>query len=440
VSPHASVRSSEEKFLPEVTVTLHRAGASDAIQPKIAAPASQPSAPTPVHSASRTPGETTVPAKGLVTAEVKIAAVPLVHAPAQRAVLVVPGPNVFTPVSGFAVADRHAAAGVSAPLDVAHEPQLMPTVVAGSSEAETRNPPFLVAKTTPVSDLRNGLATDAPSFAASAITERPASTNYLVSAEETRLAAAFAAVVSAPNRAPKLQIAVMDQTMIPAVHIPARPAKGSPMLPAPHLGDPGRGAAKATPDLALLSNDPPVKTISAPPVVPDVVASTGPPHSLVNADLSAPQPVIAPVSPPTFGGPLITTGRPQPSPQWRAQLAEIATIQPDKTVELALAPEELGRLRVTMTQDGDTIRVTLIAERPETLDLLRRHADQLGQEFRQAGFASASFTFGQWGGNAGPPPAPLTEPSPLGDSLLPPVPFSRSSAVLSAEAGLDLRL
>ena len=120
-----------------------------------------------------------------------------------------------------------------------------------------------------------------------------------------------------------------------------------------------------------------------------------------------------------------------------AQLADIAAAQPDATVELTLAPEELGRVRMTMAQEGDVIRVTLHAERPDTLDLLRRHADQLGQEFRQAGFAAATFTFGQWAERAPPPPEP---PLPQDSAALPPTPFSRSPVPLTAQAGLDLRL
>jgi Flagellar hook-length control protein FliK len=66
-------------------------------------------------------------------------------------------------------------------------------------------------------------------------------------------------------------------------------------------------------------------------------------------------------------------------------------------VALVLNPEELGQLRFEIHQSGEQLRVVLAVERPETLDLLRRHADQLMQEFRAAGFAGASLSFGQWG-------------------------------------------
>lgn len=69
-------------------------------------------------------------------------------------------------------------------------------------------------------------------------------------------------------------------------------------------------------------------------------------------------------------------------------------------VTVTLSPDELGTLRFEMHGRGEAIHVALVVERPETLDLLRRHAEQLAGEFRQAGFAGASFSFS--GGQAGP--------------------------------------
>ena len=66
-------------------------------------------------------------------------------------------------------------------------------------------------------------------------------------------------------------------------------------------------------------------------------------------------------------------------------------------VDVLLQPEELGHVKFQIQQHGETVRILLSAERPETLDLLRRHSDLLLQEFRQSGFAQASLNFGQWG-------------------------------------------
>ncbi len=42
-----------------------------------------------------------------------------------------------------------------------------------------------------------------------------------------------------------------------------------------------------------------------------------------------------------------------------------------------------------------------IADRPETLELMRRHIDILAQEFRDIGYGSAEFSFGQGGQRPG---------------------------------------
>lgn len=80
-------------------------------------------------------------------------------------------------------------------------------------------------------------------------------------------------------------------------------------------------------------------------------------------------------------------------------LVELARASPDAPVSITLAPENLGSLKFEMQSRGDAVHVTLSAERPETLEMLKRHSDQLLVEFRQAGFSGASFSFsGTWSG------------------------------------------
>lgn len=78
-----------------------------------------------------------------------------------------------------------------------------------------------------------------------------------------------------------------------------------------------------------------------------------------------------------------------------AQIAEITRQQPDRPVELTLSPEELGRLRMSFQTEGSALHVILSFERPDTLDLMRRHIDQLAQEMRAFGMSEVSFTFQQ---------------------------------------------
>ena len=87
-------------------------------------------------------------------------------------------------------------------------------------------------------------------------------------------------------------------------------------------------------------------------------------------------------------------------------MIQVAQSAPDGSVTLTLSPDDLGTLCFEVQQATDGVSVHLTVERSETLDLLRRHADQLMDAFRQAGFSGASFTFG--GGEGGqrdrPPP------------------------------------
>jgi len=75
------------------------------------------------------------------------------------------------------------------------------------------------------------------------------------------------------------------------------------------------------------------------------------------------------------------------------QLAEAASRFPDRPVELTLSPEELGRVRMTLSTVDGALTLSLSAERPETLELLRRHIDELARDFRALGYADVSFSF-----------------------------------------------
>jgi len=84
-----------------------------------------------------------------------------------------------------------------------------------------------------------------------------------------------------------------------------------------------------------------------------------------------------------------------------AQVAEAARRLPDGTVEVRLSPEELGRVRLSLAPGDSGLVVHLVAERPETLDLMRRHVDLLAGDLRQQGFAGLSFSFGRDNGTGG---------------------------------------
>jgi Flagellar hook-length control protein FliK len=131
-----------------------------------------------------------------------------------------------------------------------------------------------------------------------------------------------------------------------------------------------------------------------------------------------------------------------PVPQVAAQLAGVLLRSTDKATELALAPEELGRVRLRMEPDAanpDRMVILISVERPETLDLFRRHAGELAEAIRAAGYSGADIGFDQQGQGQG---QDRQQPSDMfGISKTPEDPGPTQPALRHATgANLDLRL
>lgn len=94
-----------------------------------------------------------------------------------------------------------------------------------------------------------------------------------------------------------------------------------------------------------------------------------------------------------------------PTPQVSAQIVAGLSTNREGTTELALAPEELGHVRLKLKPDAanpDRMVVMISFERLETLDLFRRHIGDLAEALRTAGYAGVDIGFGQEGsGTAG---------------------------------------
>jgi hypothetical protein len=140
----------------------------------------------------------------------------------------------------------------------------------------------------------------------------------------------------------------------------------------------------------------------------------------------------------------VGAGSPTPPETARSvalQLAAAVSGNGEGKFEIQLSPEELGRVTVTMQVTDDAVVLVVQAERQETLDLMRRHADILQREFREAGFTTLNFSFGQ-GGQDGRSPRPPAEPSGFDDLAAGP-PALRSvheGGRVAASSRLDLRL
>jgi len=115
------------------------------------------------------------------------------------------------------------------------------------------------------------------------------------------------------------------------------------------------------------------------------------------------------------------------------QIALALSTLSDGQTELRLSPEELGRVRLSLSTSDGMVTLAVQADRPETADLIRRNLDLLAQDFREMGFAGFEFSFGsdtpnqqpQTGGAAGAQAAPDQSDDPAQTILL---------------RGLDLRL
>jgi|GEM_PF-3948021 len=83
-----------------------------------------------------------------------------------------------------------------------------------------------------------------------------------------------------------------------------------------------------------------------------------------------------------------------------AQIATVAETSKTGRAEVKLDPEELGKVTLNLITSDRAITVLIATERAETLDLMRRNIEMLGQEFRQMGYQDVSFAFREQGGQS----------------------------------------
>ncbi|WP_299618762.1 flagellar hook-length control protein FliK [uncultured Tateyamaria sp.] len=93
----------------------------------------------------------------------------------------------------------------------------------------------------------------------------------------------------------------------------------------------------------------------------------------------------------------VLQARPEMPTQLAQQMAQILHRNPDRPLEIALNPAELGRVRMTLTASEAGITVNILADRADTLDLMRRNIDDLSQSFSDLGYDEIAFAFGQSG-------------------------------------------
>lgn len=91
------------------------------------------------------------------------------------------------------------------------------------------------------------------------------------------------------------------------------------------------------------------------------------------------------------------------------QLATQFAKQGDGSTIIRLNPEELGQVKMTLRTVDGVMAMSIVAERPETAEIMRRNINELVQEFQALGYDNLSFDFG--GGDSAP--ADNTSAAPL---------------------------
>lgn len=160
--------------------------------------------------------------------------------------------------------------------------------------------------------------------------------------------------------------------------IEASPAVVQAMDPS-NVAAPGDHARKSVPPLGIIAQD---ERVLASDVT---VGAERPARS---------EPALAATPSAT---PNATAPRPVP-----AQIAVAVASAPAGTssIELSLAPEELGRVTITLNRGEAGLSVVLLAERDDTMAMLRRHGEQLREAFTALDQGSVDISFA--GGGADP--------------------------------------
>ncbi|MDO5704767.1 MAG: flagellar hook-length control protein FliK, partial [Paracoccus sp. (in: a-proteobacteria)] len=127
------------------------------------------------------------------------------------------------------------------------------------------------------------------------------------------------------------------------------------------------------------------------------------------------------------------------APAVARQIAQAAVTLREGEIELALAPEELGRLRLRVTQAEGGATVTVWFERPEVLEAARRHLDLLIRDLQDSGFESPSLDLrdeSTWNG----PDQDASEDRASADAALVPATDESPRHVPLSDRPLDIRV
>ncbi len=176
------------------------------------------------------------------------------------------------------------------------------------------------------------------------------------------------------------------------IEVPIRPEmpqqSSLPSAPLPPLADirPQSPLATASPGFPSIPRTGFDALLNPSEVVPDIAQVVGSPMPTIPSMAALAGPVA--IAPPSV--PFMTV----PMQLVQSVQAALGADHPMGAIELTLDPPELGTVRVVVSRGDDGPVVQMIADRPETLDLMRKHAGSMAQEFARQGLDTASFQFG----------------------------------------------
>lgn len=138
----------------------------------------------------------------------------------------------------------------------------------------------------------------------------------------------------------------------------------------------------------------------------------------------------------TMAGPTMSAAT--QSLQVAIQLQILESIQSSSAndIEIRLEPEQLGKLRILLSPRENGLHVLVLAERPETLDLMRRNVDDLAGYLSDGGYQDASIDFGEYSDREDQTGERIVELDPSG-------PHDPSAAVVTsgmADSNIDIRI
>lgn len=250
---------------------------------------------------------------------------------------------------------------------------------------------------------------------------------------------------STPEQTPVPPAAVISSTTIPGAGI-IRPdpvfAAPSPDIAEAPTADSTPAPNPGTPTRSPNSSDIQPVPVQSAPGGPEILAQTPMADGVDPVGYGEALPLQAPSFTPESRG--ISPDVPPPvraeqvSAQITAQLVKTGPLADQNIpLELTLDPPELGKLRITVTRNEDGIMLNVNIERPETLDLMRRHATLLSQEFQRQGLENTGFNFS--GHESGQPGKNNDTPTPS-DTILPPETPPAAPASRPVSSGLDIRI